>query len=421
LSNTPPLKHSRVIANSPFYYGWVILLAGTFGMIMTTPGQTTGVSVFLDKIIEDLGLSRSAVSLMYTLGTLMGSFALPFVGRFIDRRGPRITVTIITALFAVACVWMGFVTGLITLLIGFTLIRGLGQGALGLVSIHVINIWFVKRRGMAVGLAGVGVAVATAFFPLLIESLINRFEWRQTYMLLGGLVAVTILPVGAWLYREHPERFGLLPDSQTGPETTSVIEELNYNFQQARRTLTFWLFAGSGFLVSALSTGLVFHHYSIMAESGLDRITAGTMFISLGFIMAGANLFTGLLVDQVAPRYPLSVMLIFLVAALLFAPHVATVPMILAYGGVLGTMQGMSGTLQASVYAYYFGRKHIGSIKGFASTLTVFGSAFGPLLFAVGFETFGSYVLILAVSAVLPLLIAVVAPFLKLKQNGRIL
>jgi sugar phosphate permease len=114
-------------------------------------------------------------------------------------------------------------------------------------------------------------------------------------------------------------------------------------------------------------------------------------------------------------------MLVFLVAALLFAPHVASVPMVLAYGSVLGIMQGMSGALQASVYAYYFGRESIGAIKGFASTLTVLGSAFGPFLFAAGFDAFGNYVLILAVSAVLPLLVAVTAPFLQLKRNGRIL
>lgn len=419
MNDAPPLKPSRVIAGSPVYYGWVILLAGTFGMIMTTPGQTIGVSVFLDRIIEDLELSRSAVSLMYTLGTLAGSFALPFVGLFIDRQGPRIAVTLIAALFAMACVWMGFVTGLVTLFVGFTLIRGLGQGALGLVSIHVINIWFVRRRGLAVGLAGVGMATATAFFPFLIEVLINRFEWRQAYMLLGGLVAVTILPVGACLFRGHPERFGLLPDSRAEPAETVI--ELNYSLHQARRTLTFWLYAGSGFLVSALGTGLVFHHYSIMAESGLDRVAAGTMFVSFGFIMAGANLGTGFLVDRVAPRYPLSVTLVFLVAALLVAPHVSSMPMVLAYGSVLGIMQGMSGALQASVYAYYFGRESIGAIKGFTSTLTILGSALGPFLFAAGFDAFGNYAPILAMSTVLPLLVAVTAPFLKLKRDGKIL
>ncbi len=207
-----PLHKSCVVSRTPFYYGWVVLLAATFGMLMTTPGQTLGVSIFLDRIMADLGLSRATVSLLYTVGTLAGSFSLPFIGRFIDRRGSRTAVIVISALFALACVWMGFVGSAVALLVGFILIRGLGQGALGLVSLHVINLWFVRRRGLAVGLSGLGMALATALFPFVIEALIGAFGWRLAYVVLGGLVAVTILPLGAWLYRGRPELYGLEPD-----------------------------------------------------------------------------------------------------------------------------------------------------------------------------------------------------------------
>ncbi len=154
---TPPevgdheVNRSRLVERTPVYYGWVILLAGTFGLFMTTPGQTVGVSVFLDSIIVDLGLSRSTVSLLYTFATLAGSLALPFVGRFVDTKGPRRAVIVIAILFALACVWMGFIRGIVSLFVGFMLIRSLGQGSLSLVSLHVINLWFIQRRGLAVG------------------------------------------------------------------------------------------------------------------------------------------------------------------------------------------------------------------------------------------------------------------------------
>ena len=372
---------------------------------MTTPGQTVGVSVFLDKIIADLGLSRGQVSLMYTLGTLAASFALPFVGRFIDRRGPRLAVAIIAALFALACVGMGFVSNLVTLFFGFLLIRGLGQGSLSLVSLYVVNVWFVRRRGLAVGMTGLGFAVATAFFPLLIEALIAQFGWRTAYMLLGGLVAVTILPLGALLFRGHPERFGLRPDG--GAVTTEAVAETNLSLAEARRTATFWLFVAGGVCVAALSTGLVFHHYSIMAEGGLDRLAAATVFLALGFIVAGANLTTGVLVDRVPPRFLLSVAMGGMTAALLMATHVSGRPTLLLYGALLGLTQGMNGALGASVFAYYFGRKHIGSIKGFVTTMTVAGTAFGPFLFALGFERAGGYAPVLLLSAAVPVVIGV--------------
>lgn len=406
-----PLVRSRVVDNSPVYYGWIILLAGTLGLIMTTPGQTVGVSVFLDKIIADLDLSRSAVSLMYTLGTLTASFALPVVGRFIDRRGPRLAVVVISGLFALACVWMGFVSGIATLFIGFLLIRGLGQGSLSLVSIYVINVWFVRRRGLAVGLSGLGFAAAIAFAPLLLELLLNAFGWRTAYMLLGLLIAVTILPVGAWLFRGHPERFGLKPDS--GLVDDEPVLERNRTLAQARRTLSFWLFIVGGFCVASLATGLVFHHYSIMTGNGVERLEAAIVFIALGFIVAGANFITGVLVDRTPPRLLLSVAQLFLVAALATATRVTGQTSLIVYGTLLGLSQGMSGALGSTVYAYYFGREHIGAIKGFATTVSVAGSAFGPLLFAVGFEQMGNYAPILLFSAGGPLIIALMAPFIK--------
>ncbi len=126
--------------------------------------------------------------------------------------------------------------------------------------------------------------------------------------------------------------------------------------------------------------------------------------------------------DRLPPRFLLSVMLLLLCASLVFAPFVSTPALVLAYGAVLGLSQGMKGSIQGSVYAYYFGRAHIGAIKGFALTLSVAGTAFGPLLFALGTDWLGGYAPILFLSALPPLLIALLAPFLKpLRANGSVI
>lgn len=403
-------QYSRVIAASPIYYGWVILLAGTFGMAMTTPGQTIGVSIFIDGIIADLELSRSVVSLLYALGTLGGSFVLPFVGRFIDQHGPRIAVVIIASSFALACVWMGFVQGLIPLLIGFVLIRGLGQGSLSLVSLHVISIWFVQQRGFVIGLAGIGFALANSIFPPFIEFLMNQVGWRSAYILLGGMVAATILPIGGLLFRERPEKYGLLPDGLASFNPAKIRRcEINYTLAQARRTTTFWLFSAGSLCVAALGTGLIFHHYSIMLSSGIDRPTAALMYIPLGMVMAGANLSTGILLDRVPPCFLLSAVQLLLCFALLMATQVAGITGMILYGSLLGLMQGMNTALQAGVYAYYFGRQHLGAINGLATTIAVAGTAFGPVLLALGFERFGNYTAVLLLSIIAPLGITLIA------------
>lgn len=415
-----PIQTSRVIERVPGHYSWVVLAAATIGLIMTIPGQTVGFSVFLDKIIADLGLGRSTVSAAYTIGTLVGSFSLPFVGRAIDRHGPRRSVIVIAVAFGLACGFLGTATGLATLLVGFVLIRGLGQGAMGLVSIHSINIWFVRRRGLAVGLAGVGFAIGTGLAPIGIGHLVDSVGWRTAYAILGMIVVAVMVPVGGGLFRHRPEVYGLLPDTHTPPNIDTPAE-VHYEARQARRTLTFWLYVAGGFLVAALATGLVFHHYSIMTESGIARADASAMFLLYGLGAAGATFSTGFLVDRLPPRFLLSASLGLLTTALLVAPRVSTLTTVMAYGVALGVSQGMNQALQSSVYAHYFGRLHIGAIKGMASTVTAAGSAAGPLLVAVGFDISASYVPVLALCAIAPGILALTAPFLPLARNGRIL
>ena len=402
-------RTSRLVARAPRSYAWWVLATAMLTTVATIPGQTVGVSVFLDYILEDLGASRSTVSLLYTVGTLLASFALPFVGRRIDRHGPRVAVGVIAGLFAVACVWMAGVQSLWMLAVGFILIRGLGQGSLSLVSLHVVNLWFVKRRGLAVGMTGLGMAIATAVVPSLLERLIDALGWRAAYAILAGIVASVALPLGVTFFRSAPERYGVTPDGYRAPERDATpAREVNLTLGQARRTSAFWIVAGSGVTIAALSTGQVFHHFDIVAQAGVDRLGAAAIFLPLGLAAAGANLSSGVLLDRFPPRYLIMVMLTLQAAALLFAAWLSPA-WVLAYGAVLGAAQGMNGAVSGAVYATYFGRAHIGAIKGFATTLTVAGTAVGPWAFALGRDAAGLYGPVLIGSAVIPLALAIAA------------
>jgi MFS family permease len=117
------IRSSPLVSRAPIYCGWVILAAGAVGQIMTSPRQTYSVAIFTDHFTRDLEVSRSLVCTLHSIGTVVGCLALPFVGRQVDRHGLRVMVGIITALFALACVYMGFVQNAVMLGIGFVLIR----------------------------------------------------------------------------------------------------------------------------------------------------------------------------------------------------------------------------------------------------------------------------------------------------------
>jgi MFS family permease len=395
---TLTIKTSRLVQKIPFFYGWVVLAAGTLGIIMTSPGQTYAVSIFTEHFITDLGLSRSLVSTLYSAGTLIGSLALPLVGRQIDRRGSRLMVVIIAALFGLACIFMGLVRGALMLGLGFVSIRMLGQGSLGLVSQNVINQWWQQRRGTMMGLSGV---VSSLFglsaFPALINWLIPLYGWRVSYGLLGGLLLLVMVPVGFFFFREQPEQYGLQPDGRSSqPHAANLpdailLPEINWTPAEALRTSAFWLVAGSTAVMALISTGLFFHMVSLFQDNGLPPTMAAAVYTPIAIATAIATLSSGILVDRLPLRGVLATALLLVAAATGLAQHLASAPLAILYGVLLGAGMGLYRTVIAVAWAHYFGRLHLGSISGAASTILIVGAALGPIPFALARDGLGSY------------------------------
>ena len=412
------VRRSRVVAASPIYYGWIILIAGTIGYIMSSPGQTYSVSIFLEYFIEDLSINRSTVSTLYMLGTLTASSAMPFVGRQLDQRGPRAMVVVISALFALACVYMGFVQNALMLGIGFLFIRMLGQGSLCIVSGNILNQWWVRRRGLILSIAGVVVAVlGSGTFPSLIHMLIERFGWRASYQLLGMAIALVMLPVGWLFFRRKPEDYGLLPDGakslSTAPATGAAhIVEENWSSREAVRTMAFWIIGlGLGSL-SMLGTGLQFHMVSIFEDSGLSAEYAANAFMFVAITIAIVRIISGVLVDRIAARFLLFAALIGQTTSLLMAPRLG-ISTAWVYGIVLGATNSLQMTVSTVIWAKYFGRQHLGAITGVASMIGVAGSSLGPMPMGIARDLFGSYTLALTALAVLPFSLGIVVLFSK--------
>ncbi|WP_263820766.1 MFS transporter [Salinibacter sp.] len=409
---------SVLVERSPVYYGWVVLTVATLGMAATLPGQTAGISLFIDAFIEDLGLSRSVVSWLYTVATVLGSLGLPLAGRLVDRYGPRRVAVVLIALLAASCAGMRWVSGWVGVFVGFVCLRGFGQGALGLVNNHAVNLWFERRRGLAVGVLGLGMAGATALFPPLMERGLQAYGWQATYLIMGGLLAVIMLPLGALLYRDAPERYGLSPDPGTAsngneaPSTGEGAETATMSGvrpEAAYRTWTFWLFTVAGVCTAGFGTGLLFHHFSILEEVGVARGVAAQFFVPLGVGTAMFNVGTGWLVDRYPPRLLLALQLGLFGAMMGVLPAANTTAEVWAYGGVFGGAQGMQQALLGSAYAYYFGRAHHGTIRGLANTVFIGGTALGPAVLALGPDFLSGFAPILWICTPIPLVLALAA------------
>jgi MFS family permease len=400
-------KQSSLINKLPFFYGWVIMAAGTFGLIMTSPGQTYAVSIFIENIIEDLGISRSLVSTLYSIGTLIGSFSLPFWGRMVDQKGTRKMVVLISILFGLACIYMGLVKNAFMLGIGFILVRMLGQGSLGLISQTAINQWWVRKRGMVIGISGLLTALlGMGIFPNLVYALISAFEWRIAYAILGLVLLLVMAPVGFFLFRNRPEDYHLLPDGDMDVPSTAITKsaepdpiEENWTLKEAIRTRTFWMLAISLALFSMLSTGLFFHLVSIFENRSLNPSVAASVFLPVAFAAALTQFTAGFLTDRISLRYLLAVGLLLQATALLSAQVLQGTVTAFLFGIVLGATNGISRATGAVAWPKFFGRKHLGSIYGFTTAVAIIGAALGPLPFGIAYDILGTYQPVLLISA----------------------
>jgi MFS transporter, OFA family, oxalate/formate antiporter len=404
----------------PVFYGWIIMMAGSLGLVMTSPGQTYTVSIFIEHFIQDLSINRTIVSALYTGGTIAGSLTLPFWGRLVDRRGSRWAVTIISILFGLACIYMGSVQTPLMLGIGFISIRMLGQGSLGLVSQNVINQWWVRKRGLVMGVSGSILAVfGMGFFPNLVHRLIAEYGWRLTYPILGIALIFVMAPLGLLLFRNRPEEFGLNPDNakhqsasqkENSPETPLDVD---WTVKHALCTKVFWIVLVSVASYTMISTGLFFHMVSIFEDHGLSPAVAASVFAPIAVSAALANLASGIGLDRYPVKLFLPMGLVIQALSLFLIQFLSGTSSAVLFGILLGTTNGVFRAINTVVWPTYYGRGHLGSIYGITTAAGVLGAAFGPLPFGIVRDIYGTYQPTLYIFAALSMILGLISIWVK--------
>ena len=380
------------------------------------PGQSYLFAVFIDPILRETGLSRTYVSTLYALGTGASALMVVLVGRLVDRYGARAMLAAIALAFGGACFGMAAAAGPLALLLGFAALRALGQGSLSVTATLLTAQWFVRYRGRAMSLVGLGAAAGNAALPPLVAALIAAVGWRDAYRALGLGVWLALIPAALLIVRNRPEAIGLHPDGAAEPPARegpaiSPGEELGGPRARAVwRSARFWLLALPLTAGPFLGTALIFHQVALFAERGLDAGVAATAFVPLAAASALATAVAGYLVDRLGPSWLVLVHLGLLLAAMLGLQVIATPAHAVVYAATLGAATGMLSVISGVTWAHHYGRQGLGRVQGLASMVTISAAAVGPLPVAALQQVFGSYRPVLLLLLALPVLCALLVP-----------
>ncbi len=382
--------------------------------VMTSPGQTFAVSVFNSYFREAFHLSDSQLTGAYGLGTLLASLFLPLVGALMDKHGIRRTMTGVVICFGFACLVASSAQGLASLFVAFFLLRLLGQGALTLLASNTVAMWFHRRLGIAVGITSVVVVASMGQVPKLIRLMIDQFGWRGAYVGLGLIVWLVMGPVLLIFFRDRPEDIGLAPDGDTPPDAHSLKNnqnaaalQVNFTLGEALQSRAYWIILLVMAVWSMVVTGLVFNVHRLYGIHGYTATDADAALSLLFGCIAATQLLGGILADRVPLRWMVVVSLAGMFLSSVFLLQESGLWLTVSFA-LFGVSQGLLAPTANTLWPRYFGRAHVGKIRGSAQTAAVAGSSLGPFMMGVNFDMRGNYAISLWVFAAMfvPLIFA---------------
>jgi MFS family permease len=388
----------------PFFYGWIVV-AVTFVTMGIGVNARTFFSLLFSPIIDEFGWQRGVTAGAFSFGFVMSAIFSPLMGRLMDRTGPRTVMELGVVMMAA-----GFLLAPLTsepwhLYLTIGLLVGAGSVCLGYSgqSLFLPN-WFVRKRGLAIGIAFAGVGIGSITLLPWMQVLIEQAGWRAACWTLGLLILVALAPINL-LLRKRPQDLGLQPDGDAAPATdtgraSNIVDpawaSIDWTLSRALRTQRFWWLALAFFSGLYGWYAVQVHQTKYLIEIGFS---AGAAAWALGFVsLVGipGQIWLGHLSDRIGREWIWTVsstgfaICFLLLIALGHSPSLPLLYLMVFAQGFLG--YGVTSVIGAVAIEIFEG-KHFGSIYGTLTLAGLAGGAAGPWLTGAIHDGTNSYTL----------------------------
>lgn len=374
------------------HYAWIVMIgccflqAGALGAIMNSGG------IFFVPICEDLGFDRGALALYLTFYFIATTFTYPFVAKFLPRWNFRASLTGCFLIIAATEACMGLMTELWQWYVGGIVLGISGALVFVVASTVLIENWFTKKRGTALGIAMCGSGIGGVIFPILGTWLIGEIGWRLAYPSIALVICVLVLPWTLFVFRLHPEEMGLKPYGADEGETVEE-EAKDIHGMPAKKaivTLAFvciFVYAG----IEALFSGYN-NHLPGFAESLGYTAAFGAEILALAQLgYTVATLVMGWVTDKIGVAASTYITLGITAASLLgFAFLQDQIPLMVA-AFVFGMNSVIITISVPTLLSEIFGKKYFAQILSYSRMSGIIG-CFGAAAVGACYDITGSYV-----------------------------
>ena len=377
-------------SDSEKFYGWWVVLGGFLMCFMGIGIAINALGVFFKPVVSSLGFGRGEFSFYFTIAALVMTFFAPVVGKLLERFDIRVVMGVSATLLAGSFM----LYSQCNTLRGFYLVSVLG--GIGHAGSHIIpvsmavNNWFEEKRGLAMGIVFSGTGLGGLLFNPLGNWLIISYGWRNAYMILGALMAITCIPVAIFIMRHSPASCGQYPD---GKEPSGQVEqaEVGLNLVESMQYGSFWLIVLMVFLLNTLNMGIQQHLIPYLTDLGhSSTFAANIMALYLGMTVVG-KLFLGHTSDTKGLRVGFGWFMVLMTIGIATLYGSVFVWLAVIFGIIYGVANAVQTVIPPLMTARCVGLKHYGMIYGVVSIFSTLGAGIGVPLSGYIYDWTGSY------------------------------
>ncbi len=376
-----------------------IVLATGFAVLFFNSGTRYAFGLMLKPMTDDLGWSRSELSLALAAFMLVSALAMPLAGRLVDRYSIRSVLAVGGLIAALGIGLTGQVQSHWHLFVVYGLVYAIGHAATSIPTVSVmISRWFVRRRGFANSVAVSGNAVGQLVIITVLASLLGSLGWRTSYAVLGAANLIIVVPLVLAAARSRPPASCCGPSSrvESAGEADADLSTLTPSAPATplRRILAskeLWLliviYGVCGFQDFFVAT----HVVAFAIDQGMGRLLAGNVLALMGILGLIGVLTSGFLSDAFGVTRP--VMLCFMVRLPVFAfiLFVQETPAIAAFAFAYGFTFLITAPLTVVFAGNLFGPSRLGTVSGLINAIHQVAGGLGAFVGAVIFDRWESY------------------------------